>query len=106
MKRKISFNLNEYVYVKLTPTGLAELEREHNELRSAIPSVGEYKPPTCDSNGFVKFQLWYLANRFGHLLTMGFDVPFETTIEIEVDNELTSGEIPKDCPLPDKEEEK
>ncbi len=74
------FNVNEYVMVKLTDVGIAELKRQHEDLVEMFPKAGKFEPPKVDDEGFSKWQLHDLMNRFGHLMTLGGMVPFETTI--------------------------
>lgn len=88
-REMVDFNVNDYVWVKLTETGIAELKRQHFELRRVIeertgkPQSNEpYWMPRGD-NGWHRFQLWDLMNRLGTLCSMGCDPPFETTIRIE-----------------------
>lgn len=80
----MEFNLNECVYVKLTDIGKKELKRQHDELKAQLPSLGEYSNPIEDENGFSKWQAWNLFGSLGHLLKIGFQVPFEPTIRIDI----------------------
>ena len=83
MKELTDFNLNGYVYVKLTDTGRNELKRQHDELYSMLPNVNEpYVEPEVDDDGLSKFQMWVLISSLGHLCRMGLEQPFETTIKI------------------------
>ena len=83
----IEFDINNYISVKLTDAGKAELERQHNELRKTFPSTGEYKSRTEDEEGWTRFQGWVLMYKFGHMMSMTGKPPFETTIKLEVQNE-------------------
>lgn len=76
------FNINETVRVKLTETGIAELRRQHEELKALFPTVREFTPPETDTDGWSKHQLWSLMQALGHLCVMGCALPFETTIDI------------------------
>lgn len=78
------FNINEYVFVKLNKAGLAELKRQHNELKAYVPSLPKYTPPITDSEGYSKFQAWKLMNTFGHMMRPTFEPPFDTNVKIEV----------------------
>lgn len=81
----IEFNVNNYVWVKLTGVGIKELERQHRELREAFPGIGgNFEPPKSDDEGWSKWQMHDLMNRFGHMMSCGMQVPFETTIRIDV----------------------
>ncbi len=80
----IEFNVNDYIFVKLTDAGRAELKRQHDELNKEVHgALGEYIPPVEDSDGWSKWQMHSIMNRLGHMMLVGFnDIPFETTIRI------------------------
>jgi hypothetical protein len=68
----VPFNINHYVWVKLTPHG-----RECARYRRLTF--------TEDADGWSRWQLWELMNGFGSDLYMGHSrLPFETDIRIEV----------------------
>lgn len=77
------FNINEYIWVKLTSAGFKELERQHRELKAEMPLLPDYTPPEVDSDGYSKFQGWSLMNRFGHMMRPTFDTPFDTNIRFD-----------------------
>ena len=66
----MKFNVNNYVRVKLTEVGKNILEAE--EIK--------YLP---DEEGFVRFQMWELMQIFGNHMWNGCDIPFETNIGLE-----------------------
>jgi hypothetical protein len=70
----IPFNLNSYVRVKLTDHGKEILARQ------AYPDFRD-----ADANGLTKFQAWELFEYFAHNVHLGCDLPFETTIQIELE---------------------
>lgn len=77
------FNVNDYVYVKLTDVGIEELERQHKELIEHHPNyTSPFIAPKTDDEGYSKFQLWDLMSRLGHLCKLGCRQPFETTIKL------------------------
>jgi hypothetical protein len=78
---EISFNINEYVHIKLNDSGIKELERQHEELRQQFPSVGEFNPPKVDEDGYSKFQMHDLMKRLGHTCMLGFEPAFDTNIK-------------------------
>lgn len=78
----MKFNVNEYVKVRLTDYGLSILEQDWNEIRAQAPSLGPWKPPAIDADGYSKHQLWSLMNHFGPHIGMGMKLPFETEIII------------------------
>ena len=80
-------NLNSTVKVKLTETGLKELESQWESLKSEYPKVGEYKEPTVDENGYCSMQLWSLMSSLGHLCNVGYEPPFELDMLVETTKE-------------------
>lgn len=73
----VNFNINQYVWVKLTKRGLDELEKEHNSYRYAYPKAfDEWKAPEVDNEGYSKFQLWSLISEFGSSMKFGEIAPF------------------------------
>jgi hypothetical protein len=81
----MKFNINNYVKVKLTAAGKAELRRQRSELMSEYQNInlGEFKLPDEDADGWSKWQLHVLMNTFGHMCVNGsYSLPFETTIKI------------------------
>ena len=86
----MKFNINEKVKVKLNEHGLKILKDQHDELRGWCPSIGEYREPKIDNDGFTEFQLWNLMEKFGSHITLGSIPPFETEIEIP-DNAKNEG---------------
>lgn len=81
----LDFNVNYYVRVKLLPPGRRELRRQHDELKSQVPSIGVYEEPKEDAEGWSRWQLWSLMRNLGHLCVMGCPQPFETTIQIDTE---------------------
>lgn len=85
---KVEFNINDYVFVRLTDTGRNELRRQRAELVAGLKPraremfTGDGVPEEDD--GWSRWQLWDLMARLGHLNRMGFKGPFETTIKFEV----------------------
>lgn len=79
----MKININDYVYVKLTQTGIDELKRQHNEFSDLFPkTVKEFELKT-DENGYTRFQLWCLIQYLGHLCVIGGKLPFETEMIIK-----------------------
>lgn len=83
----ISFNVNDYVKVNLTEDGIAELQKQRDELRA--PSLKDVPLFGKDDEGWTKFQLWDLMNCFGHMMYMGGKIPFETTILIDAGDDVS-----------------
>ena len=79
----INFNLNDYVFIKLTKIGKEEHKRQHEELNKSLKKPYPYNPPKEDIDGWSKWQLHTLFTYFGHMIYLGCDSPFETTIKLE-----------------------
>lgn len=93
----VPFNINGNVRVKLTPKGVAILHEAHEALRAAAPSIGPWRPPEVDAEGFTHFQAWGLMEAFGPHISIGMNnTPFETNIQIEVDDDARVGLSPTD----------
>ncbi len=82
--KKIPFNLNDYVLVKLTPIGIQILELQHNKKYEDLGiRKNEWIPPVIDADGYTKFQLWELMRQLGGSLRIGMGQhPIETEIII------------------------
>jgi hypothetical protein len=63
-------NLNDYVWVRLTPRGRDLL---HKTPQRWVPD---------ETDGWSKWQLWDLMNAFGTHLMIGFNVPFDPFIRL------------------------
>lgn len=65
--RRVTFNLNEYIYVRLTQKALDYLQARH-ELWVAQHGLNvDYVPPMPDENGYSGFQAWAFIEDFGPL---------------------------------------
>jgi len=85
---EIEFNVNNCVKVKLTEVGLDILRQRHDFDANLAPRIlGAFTPPPTDADGWSKFQLWELCNKFGEQMYNGGSVPFETTIRIITDRD-------------------
>jgi len=82
----IEFNMNDYVKVKLTEIGKKELERQHHKVYEECVYKQPYEPMLPDKDGWYKFQFHDLMHKFGRLMFMGSNLPFETTVKIEANN--------------------
>lgn len=79
----MKFNVNDYVRVKLTPTGKEILRKQFEERHERMPQVfKELSLPEEDENGFSQWQMWRLFETFGEHIFLGCEPPFETEIEI------------------------
>ena len=100
----IKFNINDYVWVKLTDVG-RKLLKEHHRLKEhhekfnklmescgeasfnkLMESCGEASPPyqpPIEIDGWSKWQMRDLFHQLGGHLKMGFDLPFASNILLE-----------------------
>jgi hypothetical protein len=77
------FNINEYVWVKLTDRGRAIHREQHEALNEQFPKCKlEYCPPKEDAQGWSKWQMWSLMQELGPHVGMGIEPAFETNIVI------------------------
>lgn len=75
----MKFNISNYVRVRLTDHG----RQIHKQNTEAYGLGGVYyRPPVEDDQGWSKWQLWDLMSVFGHSISLGCELPFDTTIEI------------------------
>lgn len=78
----MKFNVNDTILVKLKPHGVDEMKRQHDELKAVAPSLGEFKEPKVDAEGYTYFQGWHLMSTFGHMMFGGCEPPFELDVII------------------------
>jgi hypothetical protein len=77
------FNINNYVSVRLTDDGHKELKRQHDSLNLQLNGrLGEWKGVKEDADGWSRWQMWDLMNRFGHMLSLGSVMPFDPLIMV------------------------
>lgn len=77
----MNFNLNEYVLIQLTPTGIKILREEFDEMHTKFPKAfPEFKLPKEDKNGWSKWQMWRLMHTFGK--SFPNQMPFNLNIVI------------------------
>ncbi len=93
MFKKIPFNVNDYVYVKLTNYGKEKLKQDFEKEISYLSKESKEKIKKSfklfeeDENGWSKWQLWDLMNKLGKYWTMGCENVFDTNILFEVKKE-------------------
>lgn len=80
-------NINEYVRVKLTDTGREFYKKHCEELYKNFPELMLYHPPKEDHEGWSKWQLWHLMQLFGPIISLGCITPFDTEIEININQQ-------------------
>lgn len=86
MEKEIKFNINQYVKVKLTQEGINIYESRNDKLNEYIDIHGgkKLKRPIysekCDSEGYIKMQMWDFMELFGEHIDIARQCPFETDI--------------------------
>lgn len=79
----VEFNINNCVSVRLTDEGRAELKRQHESINLQLNGrLGEWKG-VSETDGWSRWQMWDLMNRFGHMLSLGRVMPFDTVIKLD-----------------------
>lgn len=76
------FNINNYVRVKLNDHGRKICKDYHDDLFKSSRMKPEYTPPVEDDDGWSKWQMWELMQKFGPHIYLGGEVPFDPQIEI------------------------
>ena len=74
----VTFNINNYVYVKMTPAGVEHHRKYWKEFNIDIAR------PAFDEDGYSKFQLWEVMHIFGPLMFNGqITQPFDLAIRFD-----------------------
>lgn len=80
----MQININQFVKIKLTPTGRRYLVEKHNQVYGRLVTSHPYRPITEDDQGYSRWQLWELFGTFGELMQYPtMNPPFEPNIEVE-----------------------
>lgn len=79
MGSRVRFNLNDSVYVRLTPHALAHIQSLHK------PEYWPHVKPKVDAQGYSEIQTWKFIEYFGHLFGLGQDVAlwFEDGMDVQ-----------------------
>lgn len=77
----VKVNLNDYVYVELTPHG-REMHKKHHMENFGKYGM-EYAEPNVDKDGISVFHLWEFMNIFGSYMYNGCKMVCETNVEIK-----------------------
>lgn len=91
-KKKVLFNLNEYISVKLTDLGYQRLADLHNDVMNLIGKKDDFRTSQhykdeADSEGYTKFQAWSFMANFGGVTGLAMpqyyhlDILFEANVE-------------------------
>ncbi len=85
----IPFNINDCVRVRLTPHGHKIVREQFRKLNAMLPITADVKftPPRDDADGWSRWQMWRLMQTFGEHIKLAGPVPFETSIEFELDEQ-------------------
>ena len=85
----VRFNVNHYVRVKITPHGKKCLRKNYDDLAKSYGGKLSFpfRLPKADKDGWTRFQMHDLIANFGQHMYCGCEVPFETEIEILLENE-------------------
>jgi hypothetical protein len=79
----MKFNINNNVRVKLTDAGKEILRRQFDEMNKTFPKAfGEFKLPEEDQEGWSEWEMSTLMQYLGKHIVAGYQLPFETDIEI------------------------
>ncbi len=64
---RVPFNINEYVWLRLTPEALDYLRQEHHDFWNRVRPNNPmpYRERTPEQDGLYSFQLWHLMELFG-----------------------------------------
>jgi hypothetical protein len=85
--RRLSTNVNYYIWVKLTKEGREIYYEHHKDIYPMLLRAGYGIPAIVEEDGWSKFQMWDFMQIFGSHIHMGICGPMETQIEIEVEDE-------------------
>lgn len=82
----VEFNINDHVQVKLTPYGLGCLRENYEKLKASCGGSLPFKfsAPKTDKDGWSRWQALSLMEDLGPHIHIGLNIPFETTIRVEV----------------------
>jgi len=74
----LSFNINDYVWVMLTPEGKKIYQHQFDKYP---PEIGLIPSPLhVEKDGWIKFNFWELMEIFGSHIYFGCNVPFVDNI--------------------------
>jgi hypothetical protein len=81
------FNINEFVWVRVTQKGFEILRAHDAEWRAQFPRTKWDEAENVQAEqeahgGWSRWQLWHLMQRFGSALGLGLDAPFVPTIRL------------------------
>ena len=84
------FNLNNYVWVKLTEKGYQHIVDRHNDFLDDFPEIKTLSRMTveelkkeADQDGYTKFQFHEFMDKFSYMNSMQYDQHFDLNVFIE-----------------------
>lgn len=81
----MKLNINQTVRVKLTDFGREILTQRAENLEKLYGFKVRSKPyPEEDAEGYSTWQLWHLMEDLGQYVKLGYNLPFETEIILDV----------------------
>ena len=84
----MKFNINNPIKIKLTDKGREIIKKRHEDFWSQRNADIEFKPWPEDEDGWSKQQMYNVFHVFGDYLTVGREPPFETEIDLMIEERL------------------
>lgn len=82
---KFDFNINDYVWVKLTDKGREKLRTNFEFMFAGMPSSPKYIRRQEDDDGWSRWQMHDLIQQLGDAVGMGRSLMFEPGIQVEIE---------------------
>jgi len=87
-----SFNINDYIRVKVTERGFAVMDATDDALNATIAPLPaaflrrsiRRRREQAENDGWSEWQAWDLFETFGTSMHLGCDIPFETEIQFKM----------------------
>lgn len=81
----ISFNINDFVFVRLTEAGRQWDRQRHDTIFGYLTPKEHfvYEPPKEDAEGWSKWQMWQLMEVFGSRIHLASQPMFDGTIRLD-----------------------
>ena len=83
----VGYNINNYVWVKLTEDGYRHLVNERDKLVARNPRLQPYtvegEKAKADEDGYRKFPLWEVMQIFGNRMAPGRPMPFDSQMRLK-----------------------
>ena len=84
--KMVRFNVNDFVWVRLTALGRKTHRSWFRELFSGALRIPVFTPAKEDAKGWSRWQLWELFQVFGKHMGNGFPLMFKTTMRVEIED--------------------